>query len=159
MLALDLSDEGSRRPELDVGGGSVAVDRAEDVGQALADPALDPPGRHDDQLRRERIGLRRPQHIGQGVDQQVGPRRAVQPERAFGTVQAQRHRLPVPSLGSLVRQPRPRLGQRGSCEFFEPYFLAIFGVSVLVTAVDGNPDFDAVTLTETLLPCCAFVST
>jgi 2-phospho-L-lactate guanylyltransferase len=78
----DLGDEGVRRAELDARAHTVAVAPvAEVVGQALAQPALDPACRDEHELAGERIRQRGLEELGESIGEEVGPGGAVQDQR------------------------------------------------------------------------------
>ena len=68
----DVGDETGGVGELDVGGDTVGVDRAQAQGEALHDPPLDTLRGHGDDLRGERIGQRRRKQVGQTVGERGG---------------------------------------------------------------------------------------
>ena len=79
----DLGDQRVRAAERDAGADTVgAVAAAEDVGQPLAQPALDALRRHDDEFLGERVGQRVGQQRAETVGKEVG---------ALGTVEMKRH--------------------------------------------------------------------
>ena len=76
-------DQRPRVQEPDARADPVVASRtdAEPVGQPLGQPALDAPGRDDDDLLGERVVERLGEEVGQRLRQQVGARSPVQVER------------------------------------------------------------------------------
>ena len=83
----ELGDERTRRAEVHPGADAVErVAPAEPVREPLAEPPLDAAGRHQHQLRRERVLQRARQQVTELVGEQVGARGAVEVERHGGTL-------------------------------------------------------------------------